>query len=90
MRGTDCVNVERKIIRSNRKTLGLEVNAQGLIVRVLMKATDDEINLFILGHKRWIEKQLNKIEEKHRGRFSVTLLGLIREGKLCQIIAMNG
>ena len=74
MRGTDCVNVERKIIRSNRKTLGLEVNAQGLIVRVPMKATDDEINLFILGHKRWIEKQLNKIEEHKKKSDSVESL----------------
>lgn len=47
-----------KIIRSNRKSLGLEVNTEGLIIRAPLQATDAEINMFIFQHKNWIEKHL--------------------------------
>lgn len=53
-----------RIIRSSRKTLGLEVTVNGLIVRAPKMATDQEINLFILQHKRWIENHLKKVEER--------------------------
>lgn len=55
-----------KIIRSNRKSLGLEVNAEGLIIRAPLQATDAEINMFILQHKGWIEKNLEKVVEKQK------------------------
>ena len=55
-----------KIIRSNRKSLGLEVNAEGLIIRAPLQASDAEINMFILQHKDWIEKNLNRIEERQK------------------------
>lgn len=54
------------IIRSNRKTIGLEVNGNGLIIRAPLQATDAEINDFILQHKSWIEKHLNKVEEHQK------------------------
>ena len=55
-----------QIFRSNRKTLGLEVNGDGLIIRAPLQATDAEINAFILQHKSWIEKHLNKVEEHQK------------------------
>lgn len=55
-----------KIIRSNRKSLGLEVNAEGLIIRAPLQATDAEINMLILQHKGWIEKNLEKVAEKQK------------------------
>ena len=55
-----------KIIRSNRKSLGLEVNTEGLIIRAPMQASDAEINMFILQHKDWIEKNLNRVEERQK------------------------
>ena len=55
-----------KIIRSNRKSLGLEVNAEGLIIRAPLQASDAEINMFILQHKDWIEKNLNRVEERQK------------------------
>ncbi len=55
-----------QIIRSNRKTLGLEENTDGLIIRATLQATDAEINAFILQHKSWIEKHLNKVEEHQK------------------------
>lgn len=53
-----------EIIRSNRKSIALEVNTNGLVIRAPMKTTDEEINLFILKHKRWIENHLKKVEER--------------------------
>ena len=55
-----------KIIRSNRKSLGLEVNTEGLIIRAPLQATDAEINMFILQHKGWIEKNLEKVAERQK------------------------
>ena len=65
-----------KIIRSNRKSLGLEVNTEGLIIRAPLQATDAEINMFILQHKNWIEKHLNKIEEQQKKADAVEPLSI--------------
>lgn len=58
-------------IRSNRRTLALEIRKYGLIVRAPIKATDEEINAFVVKHKRWIEKRLSKIEERKKALESV-------------------
>ena len=65
-----------RIIRSNRKSMALEVNAEGLIVRAPIQATDAEINLFILEHKSWIEKHLNKVEERQKALEGVQPLSM--------------
>ncbi len=49
-----------KIIRSNRKTLSLQVNSEGIIVRAPFAVNDADINAFILKHKEWIDKNLEK------------------------------
>ncbi len=49
-----------KIIRSNRKTLSLQVNSEGIIVRAPFAVSDADINAFILKHKEWIDKNLEK------------------------------
>ena len=59
--------MKSRIIRSNRKTLGLEINAEGLIVRAPLYATDDEINEFLYRHREWIDRHQKKLEER-RGR----------------------
>ena len=65
-----------KIIRSNRKSLGLEVNAEGLIIRAPLQASDAEINMFILQHKDWIEKNLNRVEERQKTVDSIQPLSM--------------
>lgn len=65
-----------KIIRSNRKSLGLEVNAEGLIIRAPLQASDAEINMFILHHKDWIEKNLNRVEERQKTVDSIQPLSM--------------
>ena len=60
-----------KTIRSNRRTLALEIRKDGLIVRAPIKSTDEEINSFVIKHKRWIEKRLSIIEERKKELESV-------------------
>ncbi len=55
-----------KIIRSRRKTLGLEVNSEGVTVRAPLRISEAEIEKFVKQHAGWIEKNLKKIEERKR------------------------
>ena len=52
------------IIRSSRKTLGLEVKEQGIIVRAPERASTREIDNFVRSHRDWIEKKLKILEEQ--------------------------
>lgn len=53
-----------KIIRSNRKTFGMEIRADGLTVRVPLRASDAQIQEFIASNRRWLEKHLRKLEQQ--------------------------
>jgi len=55
-----------KLIRSNRRSLSLEVKEGGLVVRAPLRASAAEIDTFIASHKRWIEKHISKSEEQRR------------------------
>lgn len=56
--------MEYTIIKSNRRTLALEAKEDGLIVRAPSRATNEEINAFILKHKRWIENNILKMKKR--------------------------
>ena len=53
------------VIRSNRKTLALQIKDGELIVRAPRKAKQAEIDAMIDQHRSWIEKHLQKAEQ-HR------------------------
>ncbi len=56
-----------KIIRSNRKTIGLEIsNSAKLIVRAPRSLTQDYIAKIIEGKSNWIEKTQRSIIERNR------------------------
>ena len=51
-----------KIIRSNRKTLALEINSMGeLVARAPYRLSEREISNFVETKSDWIEKQLKQI-----------------------------
>ena len=52
--------MQYRIVRSNRKTLGLQVGAQGVIVRAPRHTSEEIIRQFVLAHTDWIEKNLAK------------------------------
>lgn len=56
--------MEYTIIKSNRRTLALEIKNGKFIVRTPIRATDDEINEFVTKHRKWIEKNFSKIAER--------------------------
>lgn len=55
---------EYKIIRSKRKTIGMEVNVAGLIVRAPLCVSDAQVDEFISHHKKWIDTHLRKIKQQ--------------------------
>ena len=56
-------SLKYKLIRSKRRTIGLEIRSEGVIVRAPMQATQADIDGFIREHLDWIEKHLKKAEE---------------------------
>ena len=66
-----------KLVRSNRRTLSLEIKAgEGVIVRAPLHASKEEINNFINSHKDWIEKHLKKMQERKSALASVNKLSM--------------
>ena len=64
-----------KIIRSNRKTSALQIKPrEGLIVRVPLRATQEQVEKFINDNKDWIEKHLKAMEERQKELSSVDKL----------------
>lgn len=53
-----------QIIRSDRKTMALEVTPSGLLVRAPLFVTEKQIETFVSSHRQWIEKQLAKLEKR--------------------------
>lgn len=54
-----------KVIKSNRKTLALEINKNlEIIVRAPKRASQKEIEAFIDLHKDWLEKSYSKMSER--------------------------
>lgn len=56
--------MDYKLIRSKRKTLGLEIKDGEVLVRAPVKVSKSEIDRFVLKHGKWIEKNLAKMEER--------------------------
>ena len=55
-----------QIIRSNRKTLSIQIKPEGVIVRAPLRATDAQIQRFVKEHSDWIEKHLAKMEVRKK------------------------
>lgn len=54
--------MDYQIVRSDRKTLALQIKDGALIVRAPKKATQADIDALIKKHQSWIEKHLQKAE----------------------------
>ena len=42
------------VIRSNRKTIAVEISHKGIVVRVPQKMSDEEIEAFLKKKEKWI------------------------------------
>lgn len=79
---------EIKIIRSNRKTMTLEITADGqIIVRAPLRMKNEQIRSFVQQKQSWIEKHLAEIEnrksEQKKRQISMEELHLLAE-KACK------
>ena len=52
-----------RVIRSNRKTLSMEMKPEGLIVRAPYGTSQRQIDAFVQAHRTWIEKTKKKMEQ---------------------------
>ena len=62
------MNTETKItiIRSNRKTLSIELKPNEIIARAPVRMKEKEIDKFIESKKNWIDKHLAKLNERQK------------------------
>ena len=58
--------MEFEVIRSNRKSMAVEIKLNKLIIRAPMQATNEDINAFMLKNKAWIEKHLAKAKAQQQ------------------------
>ena len=49
------------LIRSDRKSIGIQITADGVVVRAPKRLSAAEIDRFVLSKRRWIEGHLSKI-----------------------------
>ena len=55
--------MEYKTVRSNRRTVALEIKENGLLVRAPLGMTEEEISAFVEKHRRWICAGLLKMKK---------------------------
>ena len=65
-----------RIIRSKRKSIGLEITDDGLLVRAPMRAGRREIERMIASHEKWINK---KMASYRQSQASAQAKGLLSE-----------
>ncbi|MCR5210166.1 MAG: M48 family metallopeptidase [Lachnospiraceae bacterium] len=53
--------VEYKLIRSSRKTIGIEVTPEGVTVRAPYRTPVGEIDEFVISNREWIRKHTEKV-----------------------------
>ena len=53
-----------KLIRSRRKTLGLELRPEGLVVRAPLRATNEQVEYFVEQHRQWVLQHQEKLERQ--------------------------
>lgn len=74
--------MDYKIIRSNRKSLGLEIKPDGqVIVRAPVRISEREIQRFVKQHEDWLRKHLEIVKQKQENRPEIEKLTMqeIRE-----------
>ena len=74
--------MEFEVIRSNRKSMAVEIKLNKLIIRAPMQATNEDINAFMLKNKAWIEKHLAKAQAQQQAGASVKKLTMDEIRKL--------
>ena len=56
--------MEYTVKRSKRKTIGIEVTPEGLLVRAPLRSTTADIERALRKHRRWIDSHMQKLEHE--------------------------
>ena len=59
-------NAEVSVIRSNRKTISIQVKPNEVIIRAPFRMKEKEIEKFAESKRNWIEKHLKSLSEKQK------------------------
>ena len=76
--------ISYQLIRSRRKTLGLELRPEGLIVRAPLRATNRQIEYFVEQHRQWIRQHREKLEWQKRQAAELPALTEVELKKLAE------
>ncbi len=68
------MNLQYKLIRSGRKTIALEIRGQEILVRAPYSVPKRVIEAFVLEKREWIEKKLQRPENRQNRADSADLL----------------
>ena len=55
------VPISYKLIRSDRRSIGIQITAEGVVVRAPKRMSDAEIDRFVQSKRAWIETHLAKV-----------------------------
>ena len=55
--------IPHTLIRSNRKSISIQITAQGVVVRAPRAATDSQVEHYVQSKRSWIESHLAKLPE---------------------------
>lgn len=76
--------ISYQLIRSRRKTLGLELRPEGLIVRAPLRATNRQVEYFVEQHRQWIRQHREKLERQKRQAAELPALTEVELKKLAE------
>ena len=63
-----------RLIRSDRKSIGIQITADGVIVRAPKRLSAAEIDRFVQSKRSWIEAHLSKIPARRKKEAGYTNL----------------
>ena len=66
--------MDYEIIRSKRKTIGLEITDEGLLVRAPLRASVRDIERVIADHENWIDRKMAQRKQAKAGALEKGLL----------------
>ena len=58
--------MEFEVIRSDRKSMAVQIKQNKLIIRVPLQATNEDINRFMLQNRKWIETHLAQAQAQEK------------------------
>ena len=60
--------MEFEVIRSDRKSMAVQIKQNKLIIRAPLQATNEDINRFMLQNKKWIETHLAEAQAREKAK----------------------